>query len=43
MKYLLTLYRDESRFADISPAELQQNMRRWDAYTRDDFQLGHCS
>ncbi len=40
MKYLLTLFRDESRFADISPAELQQNMRRWDAYTRDAVEAG---
>ena len=40
MKYLLTLYRDESRFADRSPEELQQNMRRWDAYTREAVEAG---
>lgn len=40
MKYLLTLYRDESRFADMTPEELQQNMRRWDAYTREAGEAG---
>ncbi len=40
MKYLLTLYRDESRFADMTPEQLQQNMRRWDAYTREAEQAG---
>ena len=40
MKYLLTLYRDESRFADLTPEQLQRNMRRWDAYTREAEQAG---
>ena len=35
MKYLLTLYRDESRIADISPEEMQENMKHWDGYTRE--------
>ena len=40
MKYLLTLYRDESRFADMSPEEMQQGMQRWDAYTREASEAG---
>ena len=35
MKYLFTLYRDESRMADMSPEQAQENMRRWDTYTRE--------
>jgi hypothetical protein len=33
MKYLLTLWGDESRFADMTPEEMQQSMQQWDAYT----------
>ena len=33
MKYLLTLFGDESRFADMTPEQLGENMRHWDAYT----------
>ena len=33
MKYLLTLWGDESRFADRTPEQLQEDMRHWDAYT----------
>ena len=40
MKYLLTLYRDESRLADMTPEDQQQNMQRWDAYTREAGQAG---
>ena len=35
MKYLLTLYGDESHMADRSPEEMQEAMKQWDAYTRD--------
>jgi len=34
MKYLLTLYRDESRLADMSPEQQRESMGRWDDYTR---------
>jgi hypothetical protein len=33
VKYLLTLYRDESRSADRTPEEQRENMQQWDAYT----------
>lgn len=33
MKYLLTLWGDEARFADRTPEQLQENMKHWDAYT----------
>ena len=33
MKYLLTLWGDESRWADRTPEEIQASMREWDAYT----------
>ncbi len=33
MKYLLTLWGDESRFADRTPEQMQENMKHWDAYT----------
>ncbi len=35
MKYLLTLYNDETRFAERSPEQLQEGMKRWDAYTTE--------
>jgi hypothetical protein len=35
MKYLLTLFGDESRFADRTPEEMAENMKAWDAYTRE--------
>jgi hypothetical protein len=35
MKYLLTLYGDESRFAERSPEELQESMQHWDRYTQE--------
>ena len=40
MKYLLTLYHDESRLADITPEQQQQSMQNWDAYTRDVIDAG---
>ena len=33
MKYLLTLWGDESRFADRTPEQIQESMKHWDAYT----------
>jgi hypothetical protein len=33
MKYLLTLWGDESRYADRPPEQLQEDMKHWDAYT----------
>lgn len=33
MKYLLSLWGDESRYADRTPEELAANMKDWDAYT----------
>ena len=35
MKYLLTLYGDESRNADIPPEQRQEVMKAWDAYTKE--------
>jgi hypothetical protein len=35
MKYLLTLYGDESRMADRTPEQQAAGMQAWDAYTRD--------
>lgn len=40
MKYLLTLYGDESRFDDRTPEQLHEGMLRWDAYTRDAIDSG---
>ena len=33
MKYLLTLWGDEARWADRTPEEMQESMKAWDAYT----------
>jgi hypothetical protein len=35
MKYLLTLYGDESRFADATPEQRAEVMKAWDNYTQD--------
>jgi hypothetical protein len=35
MKYLLTLWGDESRYADRTPEEMKEAMKHWDAYTRE--------
>jgi hypothetical protein len=40
MKYLLSLFGDESRFTDMSPEQLQENMRQWDEYTREAIEAG---
>jgi hypothetical protein len=34
MKYLFSLWGDESRWADATPEEIQQNMRQWDEFTK---------
>jgi hypothetical protein len=33
MKYLLTLYHDESRLSDRTPEQMREAMQQWDAYT----------
>ncbi|MGH2715122.1 MAG: YciI family protein [Thermoleophilaceae bacterium] len=33
MKYLLTLFGDETRFADRTPEQQAESMKAWDAYT----------
>jgi hypothetical protein len=40
MKYLFTLFVDESRFEDQTPEELRQNMQRWDAFTTEAKEAG---
>ena len=35
MKYLLTIYSDESRWAEATPQDLQQMMSDYDAFTRE--------
>ena len=40
MKYLLTLYGDESRYAELTPEQLQRNMQQWDAFTSDTIDAG---
>lgn len=40
MKYLFTLYIDESSFADVTPDQRRESMRRWDAFTRDVIDAG---
>jgi hypothetical protein len=40
MKYLLTLYGDESRFAEMTPEQQAEGMRAWDSYTRDAVDAG---
>jgi hypothetical protein len=40
MKYLLTLFGDESRFADRTPDQMSENMKRWDAYTTEAIEAG---
>ncbi len=35
MKYLLTLYGDESQMADRTPEQMQESMKAWDAYTQE--------
>ncbi len=40
MKYLLTLYADESRFGDMTPEQGREHMQRWDAYTTEAIEAG---
>jgi hypothetical protein len=40
MKYLLTLYGDESRYADFTPEQMAENMKSWDRYTQDAIDAG---
>ncbi len=40
MKYLLTLWGDESRFAEMTPEQCQESMRHWDAYTTAAIEAG---
>ena len=40
MKYLLTLYRDESRMAELTPEQRAEGMKLWDAYTTDAIDAG---
>ncbi len=35
MKYLLALYGDESRNADMTPEQSQEAIKHWDAYTAE--------
>jgi hypothetical protein len=35
VKYLLTLWGDEARYAEQTPEQLQENMKHWDAYTNE--------
>jgi hypothetical protein len=40
MKYLLTLYGDESRMADMTPEQQAAGMQAWDDYTRSAIDAG---
>ena len=34
MKYMLALFGDESRWAEITPEQAQEGMKQWDAFTQ---------
>jgi hypothetical protein len=40
MKYLFALFGDESRFADATPEQRAEVMKRWDDYTRAAIEAG---
>ena len=40
MKYLLTIYTDESRWAEATPQDLQDMMSAYEAYTREASEAG---
>jgi hypothetical protein len=40
MKYLLTLWGDESRFAEMTPEQVRENMKGWDAFTTAAMEAG---
>jgi hypothetical protein len=37
---MLSIFVDESRFAEQSPEEMQENMKHWDAYTQEAIEAG---
>jgi hypothetical protein len=40
VKYMLSIFVDESAFAGRTPEQMQENMRRWDAYTKQAIEAG---
>ena len=40
MKYLFTIYADESRFTDMTPEQGQESMKAWDAFTSEAIDSG---
>jgi hypothetical protein len=40
MKYMLALFGDESRWAEITPEQAQEGMKRWDAFTQEAIDAG---
>jgi hypothetical protein len=34
MKYMLTIFGDEARWADLTPEQAQEGMKAWDAFTQ---------
>jgi hypothetical protein len=40
MKYLLTLYGDESRWGDLTPEQQTEGMKQWDGYTTAAIEAG---
>jgi hypothetical protein len=40
MKYLLTLYGDESRFSERTPEQMREGMKAWDTYTSEAIDAG---
>jgi hypothetical protein len=40
MKYLLTLFGDEARWAEMTPEQLAAGMKEWDRFTRDAIDAG---
>jgi hypothetical protein len=40
MKYLFSLWGDEARWANATPEELRDNMRRWDEFTKAAMEAG---
>jgi hypothetical protein len=40
MKYMLALIGDESRFEEMTPEQMQENMKHWDAFTSEAIEAG---
>jgi hypothetical protein len=40
MKYMLSIFVDETRLAGRTPEQMQENMKRWDAFTNDVIEAG---